>query len=379
MKNLLLTILASTLLLLQSCGGSNASTLPEGDELVTHAGNLRMMELSEGVTLVTLRNPWDTTKIQARYALLEEGARIPEELPKNVIKINVPLDRSVVYSGVHASLIDELGAGLAVTGICDAEFVNDAKIKAAIGAGKIADCGRNQTPNIELIVSLRPQAVLMSPFEKGDGSEQFGRTGIPVVFTADYMEHTPLGRAEWMRFYGRLYGKGEQADSLFDEIATKYDSLKKSLAQRTASVQGTRPTVLFDRVYSGVWNVPTSGSVTGQFIIDACGTNPFADYGKAGSAQLSVEEVVHKAGNADIWLIRYYEPVLTMKQLEIDNPAYRQIKAFKTGQVYGANTLQVPLFEDGAFHPHLVLEEMAGLLHPVPGSTDTLHYYKKIR
>ena len=120
--------------------------------------------------------------------------------------------------------------------------------------------------------------------------------------------------------------------------------------------------------------------MTGRLINDAGGLNPFAMRRESGSAHLTAEEVLYKAKDADIWLIRHFEPSgLSLSALKADNPIYAKFKAYKNGNVYGANTLKRPLFEDGAFHPQLVLEEMVRLLHPeltAPG--DTLRYYRKL-
>lgn len=375
-KTLILVFTIMTLSLLPSCGGGNASHSGEGDKItMRHARNISMEELGDSVTLVTLRNPWDTTRTMARYALIPRGKEAPKSLPEGTVTLNIPLERSVVYSGVHVALIDELGAMDAINGVCDAAYINDVNAKSAIASGKIADCGNNQSPNIERIVSLRPQVILLSPYEKTDEAARFARTGISVVETADYMEPTPLGRAEWMRFYGRLYGKGEIADSIFASIEKRYDEIRERAAKAK-----TKPRVLFDRIYSGAWDVPTSQSVTGRLIKDAGGLNPFEMRLESGSAHLTAEEVLYKAGNADIWLIRHFESsVLSLSRLKADDPIYSKFKAFKTGNVYGANTLEHPLFEDCAFHPQLVLEEMVRLLHPeltAPG--DTLRYYRKL-
>lgn len=375
-KTLGLTLTIMALSLLPSCGGGNVSHSGEGNQIdMHHARNLSMTELGDDVTLVTLRNPWDTTRNMARYALVPRGHEAPATLPEGTVTLTVPLERSVVYSGVHVSLIDELGAMDAVNGVCDAAYINDERAKAALASGRIADCGSNQSPNMERIVSLHPQAILLSPYEKSDEASRFARTGISVVETADYMEPTPLGRAEWMRFYGRLYGKGAKADSLFGAIEKRYAEVRDRAAKAK-----TQPYVLFDRLYSGVWDVPTSGSVTGRLINDAGGLNPFAMRRESGSAHLTAEEVLYKAKDADIWLIRHFEPSgLSLSALKADNPIYAKFKAYKNGNVYGANTLKRPLFEDGAFHPQLVLEEMVRLLHPeltAPG--DTLRYYRKL-
>lgn len=373
MKKALFVLAIGVLSLLQGCGGGKSSVSLQSEEIeVRHARNLQMEDLGEGVTLVTLRNPWDTTRTMARYALVEKGKKAPEGLPAGTKAITVPIERSVVYSGIHVSLIDELGAGDAVKGLCDANYISDPRTIAALKAGKIADCGKNTAPNMERIVSLRPQVIILSPYESTDEASRFARTGINVIEAADYMENTPLGRAEWMRFFGRLYGQADRADSLFNVIAKDYESLKTK-----AAAVGKRPSVLFDRLYSGVWNVPTSGSVTGIMIEDAGGRNPFAERKDAGSAHLTAEEVLYDAQNADVWLIRHMESELTLAALGKDNPVYRKFKAHKEGNVYGTNTLTTRLFEDGAFHPNLILREMLRILHPEV-EAGPLEYYKKL-
>lgn len=360
---------------LQSCGEGGTGHAGESRPIsMRHATHLKMDSLDKGITYVAIRNPWDTTKVMGRYVLVEKGAEIPDGLPDGTVRINVPIDRSVVYSSVHVSLIDELGRGDAVRGVCDAAFINDATIKEDIKSGKISDCGSSQSPNIERIVSLRPQVVILSPYKNSDEESRFKRTGISTISAADYMEPTPLARAEWMRFYGRLYGVGAKADSLFRETESAYESISK-LAKGSA----TRPKVLFDRIYSGTWDVPTDNSVTGHYIADAGGINPFAGSGNAGSVHLPAERVLYEGSDCDIWLIRYYEPSLTLADLKNDNPVYTKFKAYKDGNVFGANTLAHPLFEDGAFHPQLILTEMVKLLHPelnIEGNS--LRYYVKM-
>lgn len=374
MKNLSYLILIITLLLLPSCGGNNVHTdLNAHPITLRHARNFKMCELPDGVTIVTLINPWDTLNTLAKYALIDKNAEIPLNLPEDVVIIRTPVDKSVVYSGVHVSLIDELGKGDAVSGVCDTEYIQDQKTLNAVRNGRIIDCGNYLTPNVERIISLQPEIVMLSPFENNDITAPLSKTGINLVLAADYMESTPLGRAEWMRFYGRLYGESDKADSLFTSIEKDYENLRN----KTVSLK-QRPAVLFDRLYSGVWDVPTSESVTGILIEDAGGSNPFMEYKNGGSAHLSSEEVLIKAHDAEIWLIRYIEPVLTLESISKENVVYSKFRAYKTGNVYGANTLKTSLFEDGAFHPNKTLREMVRILHPELESTP-LNYYSRMK
>lgn len=374
MKTPTLILTLIFLLLLPSCGDNRKMTLPQSKETnFEYAENISMKEIGEGVTLVTLKNPWDTLKNIDTYALIDKGGETPKNLPQGTKIIRVPLENSVVYSGVHVSLIDELGAFDAVKGVCDVEYIHDNHIKEALSAGKIQDCGLNTSPNVERIISLKPEAVLLSPYESMDASVPFTNSGLTLIQTVDYMERTPLGRAEWMRFYGRLYGKGEEADSLFNKVKNEYEQIRN-----TAVKAQHKPVVLFDRIYSGLWDVPTSRSVTGNLIKDAGGSNPFENYEQGGAARLAPEEVLLKGANADIWLIRYIEPELTLSSLAKDNSIYTKFKAYKQGNVYGSNTLKTNLFEDGAFHPNLTLKELVSIIHPSEAKQN-LNYYIKLK
>lgn len=366
------------MLLLPSCGRSTTdASRSDGvrDGQIRYARNLSMEE-KEDYTLVRIRNPWDTTRTLATYCLVDKSSQgLPGGLPSDAKIIRVPLEKSVVYSSVHASLIRELGAGGAVSGVCDAKFITDAALRQGLNKGLIADCGNSMQPNVERIIQTGAGAVLLSPFEGDNGSHgKLTRTGIPVIEGADYMERTPLGRAEWMKFYGRLYGKGPQADSIFAETEKTYLDLKK-ISENVKS----RPSVIFDRIYSGKWNVPTSGSVTGCMIVDAGGSNPFAALNNAGSASLAPEEVLYKGGNADYWFVRYFgEKSFDLRMLAKDNDAYTRFKAFKNGDVYGSDTMTSGIFEDAAFHPHWILADMIAILHPGSGVKPVKRYYKKL-
>lgn len=376
MRKVFIGILAAAALsLFVSCGGGNAAATSDAKPVeMRYARLLSMSEPEPGVTLVTIRNPWDTLKTLVRYALVERGQDIKANLPHGTKKISVPIERSVVYSAVHVSLIDELGALNAINGVCDKEYVTAPRAVEGLTSGRIVDCGRNTAPVMERVVSLKPQAVVLSPYEKSSETALFGPTGITVIEAADYMEPTPLGRAEWMRFFGRLYGQSERADSLFGEVEREYLDIRDKVAK-----VAVKPSVLFDRLYNGIWNVPTSGSVTGILIEDAGGTNPFARQTKGGSAQLTAEEVLYTARNADIWLVRTFEPSgLTLKSLAADNPMYTRFEAYVNGHVYAANTVKTALFEDGAFHPQKTLREMVRILHPEIDSTP-LQYYKPVK
>lgn len=345
--------------LLPSCGsGSASSFLPAGDTLAMGwADNLTVVE-HPGFTEVTLINPWDTTKTLERLLLVDHDSVVPDNLPQGTL-VRTPLRRIVAQSGLYASLLEELGGINAVVGVCGVNFVTMPSIKERINNGEIADCGNDMSPNVEQIVMVSPDALFMSPYEGVDNDSKLTALGIPIIPMADYMETSPLGRAEWMRLYGRLTGHGAEADSLFNIIASEY--MRMSQLAKGAS---SRPTVLMDRVYSGLWDVPGKNSTTGCFIEDAGGINIFNDK-TAAVSRLAPEEVLFKAHDADIWLIRYgMAAPLTMKDLGNENQLHKQIKAYREGNVYGCNTFAVDYFGEIPFHPHRLLGDMIRVFHP---------------
>lgn len=371
--------LTMTLLLplLASCGGggNNASSSQNGEAVsLSHAENLKLTQFPEYVK-AEIRNPWDTTKLLHTYLLVPDSINLPGNLPQGTV-VRTPLKNSLVYSSVHNSLITELGAIEAIRGVCDAQYIHQKELADRIESGVVADCGNSMTPNIEKIIKLNPDGILLSPFENSGNYGKLGQLGIPIIECADYMETSPLGRAEWMKFYGLLYGKTEVADYLFSKAESDYLKLKALTAGEEA-----KPKVLVDRLYGSSWNVPAGHSTMGIFIEDAGGANPFAFIDKSGSKGMAGEQVLHKAGDADVWIVRYSQSNdKTLKELASDNAIYPQFKAFKEGNVYGCNTSKVYFYEEVPFHPQWLLADLISIFHPnIPLPESNHHYFSKMQ
>lgn len=361
---------------LASCDAGNGKnhSISQGDTIPTkYVTNLTMVDYGDFIK-ADLRNPWDTTRILQTFLLVPADSAIPQGLPDGTV-VRTPLQRSIVYTSVHNSLIDELGASDAVAGICDTKYICKPQIRKRIEEGSIADCGTSMAPNIEKILQLRPDAILLSAFENSNDHNKVGQTGIPIIDCTDYMETSPLARAEWMKFFGRLYGKGQEADSLFDVVEKSYLDTKALVKDVT-----DRPVVLTDLIYGQSWNLPAAYSTTGVLIEDAGGKNPFDSFKTSGSVQLAPEEVLYKAKDADVWLLKYSRHTpLTIRELAEDNPIYSKFKAWDDGNVYGCDTEKTTYFEDAAFHPHWILAEFASLFHPGIGEIEgNHHYYTKL-
>ena len=365
-KKLSLSISAILCLLLSACGGngSNGHTETGDTLLLRHARNLTVVEFADH-TEVTMRNPWDTTQTLAKYILQAKQQATHKGQGSTV---TIPLRNIGVFSSVHLALFHELQADDAIGGICNLEFCNLSYYKKAVADGRVANLGNSVQPSLEQIIDLNPDALLPSPFENSGGLGRIETLGIPIIWCADYMENTPLGRAEWIRFYGRLVDRAEEADSIFSAVEYRYMEL-------CAKVQNTetKPRLLPEMPWSGQWTLPASGSSSARLYADAGADYIFADLKGNGSIPLSTEKVVDRGVDADIWIIKHHGN-LNRQQMNSDTPLLASIKS----AIWWCDTSVTLLYEETPFHPERLLENLIAILHPEVGITSEYNYYGKL-
>ena len=373
---------------------------------------------------VTIANPWKEGTLLHRYILVPKG----EEGNKTVTRlamqrsagarcvtdtVRTPVENSAVFTSPHCQLMYELGCGQAIRGVCDLDYINipDVKKRAASGNSRgssgnshgssadnngsspsIVDCGSSMAPDIERIISLKPEAILVSPFENSGGYGKLDKLHIPLIEVADYMETSPLGRAEWMKFYGMLFEKSDakdnkgdtaankddisssKADSLFAKIEKEYLNLKAAAKKLPAGLS-----VLTERKTGSVWYVPGGQSTIGILLKDANARYIFSEDQHSGSLAMSPEQILAKAKNIDVWAFKYFggKP-LSRSQLLQEYAGYKSLAAFGSSRIYQVDTSREPYFEITSFHPEVLLREFILLSHPADNARFA-KYDKEIR
>ena len=374
MKTVRFLFLTTIVTLLAACrGGQTSSVQVVGDTLAFKYATQLSVVRYDGYTEVTLKNPWKEGMTLHQYVLVPANAsEIPAHIPNGTI-IRTPLSRSMIFSTVHCAMLMDFGKQDCISGVADLKYIKIPWIQQQVKEGKISDVGDGLSPVIEKIIDQRPDALFLSPFENSGGYGKLEDIDIPIVECAEYMETTPLGRAEWLRFYGLLFGCEQKADSLFDAIDKNYNHLKALVTQKN------RPSVLLDNVTGSVWYVPGGKSTIGQMIQDAGGNYPWAGDEHSGSVSLPFESVLEKAGEADVWLFRYSgDHDITYNELGSEYHGYNQFKAFREHQVYGCNVELSPFYEETPFHPDWLLNDFIRILHPEQDHLAPLRYYKKL-
>ncbi len=357
-----------------SCGRDNrhSGSSASGDNIAMKYAKYLRLEDCGTYTKATIVNPWDTTKLLGVYLLVPEDIDLPQS-GKGEVVVRTPVKSAVIYSSVHGTLLEELGAVKSITGIVDAQYIDNDSLKNRIKRGEIVDCGTYASVNREQIISLSPQVLLSPPYDNGKENITLPK-GINMIKCADYMEQNPLGRAEWIKFFGKLFDKQEIADSLFNRTEEEYLALKN----RVAKIK-QKPKVIFDRIYGSTWDMPAKKSTIGYFIEDAGGQNPFEHVNRPGAIHLSPEKVLAEANDADYWFIRYYGgEAPTKASLAKESDFYPKFKAWKDGRIYITDTSKSHIFEEYAFHPQWLLADMISILHPETGIIPPRKYFNRI-
>lgn len=361
--------LTCVILFTASCQGRQApADRLDADTIhLRHARYLTLIEHKDYVE-AQIHSPWDKGKLlqTVRVALTDacrDGIKIPA--------------RALSFMSTHSSLIEELGCMNALVGVCEAEYIANPRLCEALQEGRLHNVGSAMTPDRERIISLNPDLILLSPYENASTYGNLEMLGIPIIQCADYMETSALGRAEWMRFYGRLFGKGSEADSLFASVEAAYDSLR---VLTSAIPQTDRPTVLFDTQNGSAWYVPGGRSTMAQLIADAGGRYIFSDNPKSGSVPLSFESVLSRGEQAHTWLIRYNNSRMRMNLSDLGRiyQPYTLFSAYRNNRVYGCNSAELIFYEETPFHPERLLRDYIGILHPDLLPSDTLRYFHKL-
>ena len=442
------------LLVLTACQGgkTTAGEAEEGDTLkMKYAKLLTIVKYGEKGTAsldkdaedaeyqyaeVNVANPWKAGTLLHRYILIPKGKEGDKTVTRLALQrtsgmgcttdtVRTPVERSAVFIAPHCQLMYELGCQQAIRGVCDLNYINIPDVrKRAASAGKassgnassgkasaqnsIVDCGSSMAPDIERIIALKPEAILVSPFENSGGYGKLDKLHIPIIEAADYMESSPLGRAEWMKFYGMLFGKGKnisttvagkalttvvgkalttvagkaseatlpascelKADSLFAKIEKEYLKLKAEAGKLPKGLS-----ILTERKTGNVWYVPGGQSTIGILLKDANARYIFSDDKHSGSLPMSPEQILAKGSQVDVWAFKYFGGApLSQVQLLQEYDGYKALAAFNRGNIYQVDTSTVPYFELTNFHPELLLREFIILAHGE--RFGKLKFYKK--
>ncbi|WP_339702016.1 ABC transporter substrate-binding protein [uncultured Marixanthomonas sp.] len=381
-----IVLLTSVLFLLISCKENKQSTDTETDKAsinetkkqveINHAKGFSI-NVYDGYKVITLKEPWPDTDTEFTYALVEEKGSLPKDSDFDAV-VNVPVKNIVVTSTTHIPSLELLDETKSLVGFPNLSYISSEATRKRIDKGNITELGKNESINTEVLIDLNPDLVVTFAVEGNNKTvSTIEKTGIPVLYNSDWTEQSPLGKAEWIKFFGALFNKEQKADSIFTEIESNYISAKEKAAKATTS-----PTVLSGAMFKDVWYMPKGGSWGAQFIKDANGTYLWKDTEGTGSLSLNLESVLEKGKDADFWVGP--GQFSSKQQLKDAHSVYSEFSAYQNNNIYSNTTLVgetggVIYYELAPNRPDIVLKDIIKIIHPDVLPEHELYFFSKLK
>jgi iron complex transport system substrate-binding protein len=344
---------------------------------VTHARSFSV-EYHRHYKVVSVKNPWRDADTTFQYVLVQCGTPIPPGFNGAQI-VRIPVNSVVSLSTTHLPLLDKLNLIDRLVGVSDIGQVNTPSVISRSRANKLVEVAKNNNTNVEKVLEIRPE--LVTTYGVGnpqqDSHPQIIAAGVPVAIIAEYMESSPLGRAEWLKFMALFFNREAEAEKVFTATEKRYNAIAKIARQATS-----KPTVISGFDNRGIWYLPGGESYAAKFIADAGGNYLWTDDRSIGSLTLSFEEIFDRSRSADYW-INGSQAWQRLEDLTASDRRYAKFKAVQTGKVFnpdarlnasGGNDF----WEGGTANPDVVLADLVKIFHPQLLPKHQLVYYRHL-
>lgn len=337
------------------------------------------IDIKNGLKEITVYNPWKNNIVLRKYVLIPEGVNVTEK-EEEVSYIQMPVNTVALFSNTHIGPLVELGLTDKIVGLSRAHKIYNAELKQKVNNGQIPDIGgaHNKNLDIEKIMELNPNLILLSAFnEVKSGESHLDQIGFNMAYALNWMEDTPLGRAEWIKFVAAFFNKDKAAADFFDKVVASYKDLAK-LAQNVEQ----KPSVVMGWPYGGTWYVPGGQNYMVNYLRDAGGDYFLFDDNTRGNIPMSVESVLDQCNDADIWI--YPSMRRSRKEIEDAGEIFTQFKAFRDHQVYNIYKRAYESggsdwWETATIRPDIVLKDFIKILHPEILPNDSTYFMSKLQ
>ena len=364
------------LLLLWCCASTVFAERKSAEQLPIRYAQGFTIDYHEGYKLVTILSPWKDAKTTYQYLLLQRGAAVPAGYA-SVPRIEIPARSVITMSTTHLAYLSQLDLLDTLVGYNSFAHVNAPGVLKRIAEGKIQEVGGGPSVNLERIMELAPELIMT--YSLGSPDDEYFKlreARLNVVLNAEYLEPTPLGRAEWIKFVAAFFNKEQQAQQIFEAIAADYAALVAKT--RTLAI---RPTVFLNAPYQGAWWMPGGRSYMAMLLQDAGANYLWTDIDSQGSLMLDMEAVYARAAEAEFWL--HPGQWERLDDGRAQDERLTQFRAFQEGNVYN-NNARVNIqggndyWESGLTRPDIILADLIKIFHPELLPEHKLVYYKKL-
>lgn len=322
-----------------------------------YAEGYQVHSTAEGIRLVDIQNPQEPKSTTYRFALVPRGSKL--EAPEGYTLIETPIKSCICMTSLQLSNFIALDACEFVTGVTSTRHLFNEKMNRQIKEGRTAKIGIEGNFDSEVVMSMNPDVIFISPFKRG-GYEQMKEVHLPLVPHLGYKEMTPLGQAEWVKLIGLFVDKEQEAIQLFNGIEQRYLDLKA----KAAKVEN-RPIVFSGEIRGGNWYAVGGKSFLALLFHDAGADYFLKDDPNSGGVTLDFETVYSQADEADYWrIMNSYDGQYSYDALKASDARYADFRAFREKKVVYCNMTQRPYYERMPMEPDKVLADLIHVFHP---------------
>ena len=381
MKQLLAIIFSA--ILLGGCANRTSFDVAAFDEVVytpDHAIGFEIRRHTEsGATLIISTNPWQGADDVAYKLLIDPNNAFTSTYDVQRI-IDTP-ERILCMSSSHIAMLDAIGEVERVVGVSGMDFISNSYIAA--NRATIGDIGYDNNINYELLLSLEPDLVLLYGINTANSVEQKLRElKIPFAYIGEYVESSPLGKAEWMVAIGEIVGLRETSIDTFNAITTQYNAVASRIKEHLGDTP--RPKVMLNTPYRDAWFLPAKSSYMVRLIEDA-GGDTFTTEGEGNTSKpINIEQAILYATQSQVWLNP--SGCNSIAELVAQNPKFADTPPVTSSQIWNNNARQTPMggsdfWESGVVRPDIILQDLASILHPelYAEQPHLLYYYKQLK
>lgn len=342
----------------QKSSNSSSESQPHSFTAIKYAKGFRI-EHFDGYTRLTILNPWNNWTPYQTYHLYKTNG---DKLPSEGTNLKIPLESIVVNTFAYFDFLEQLGQIDKITGITDGFRVYNPNILRRIAKDSIADLGDPFKMNLEKTLTLKPNAILTSAYAQRDQySERLVQAGIPVIYNLEWMENSPLARAEWIKMIAVFFDKEADADRIFDQIEKRYLKVK----EKVGGVEKKYSVMAGDN-FQGTWYVPGGRSFNACLFRDANLNYYYEDDDNSGSIGLDIETILTQFGKADYWFGCTAD---SYEELNQKDPKYRLLKSVKDKHVFNNKNRVTSsggndFFESAIANPDLILSDLIKAVYP---------------
>lgn len=347
---------------------------------IKHSKGFRIVDREEGLKILYVTSPWPNSDLEFKYALVPNDRKKLADKWINEVDavIPIPVEKLVVTSTTHIPALESLGVTDRLIGFPQTKYVSSPDTRSRIDSGEIHELGSNESLNTEMTIAIEPDLIVGFGIDNQNKAYQaIESTGIPVVYNGDWAEETPLGKAEWIKFFAPFFGLESKADSIFRQIEKDYTNLSE-LAQTATH----RPVILSGALYKDVWYLPAGDSWAARFIEDANGNYLWRESKGTGSLSLGLESVLERGTEADIWISP--SQFTSYSEMERANDHYAKFKPFQERRLFTFSGTRGPTgglwyYELAPSRPDIVLKDLIHIFHPELLPDHELYFFKPVK